>query len=119
MKFRKRPVEVDACHADGSDGWPEWAGEAIRSGVIEVDADGCVAFIKTLEGRMLVNPHDMVIRGVAGEIYACKPDIFGATYEPVDAPKPSGLSGHGREPCGCIYVYGELGEACESHAVPK
>ena len=40
--------------------------------------------IETLEGWMLVTPGDYVIRGVNGEFYACKPDIFAKTYEPVD-----------------------------------
>jgi len=43
-----------------------------------------VGAIQTLEGWMLVRPGDFVIRGVAGEHYACKPDIFLKTYEPVD-----------------------------------
>jgi hypothetical protein len=40
--------------------------------------------IKTLEGWMLVTPGDFVIRGVHGEHYACKPDIFAKTYEPLE-----------------------------------
>jgi nicotinamidase/pyrazinamidase len=46
-----------------------------------------VGAIQTLEGWMLVRPGDFVIRGVAGEHYACKPDIFLKTYEPL--PKPA------------------------------
>ena len=42
-----------------------------------------VFFIRTLEGDMRVSPGDWVITGVAGEKYACKPDIFEKTYEPV------------------------------------
>ena len=45
-----------------------------------------VGAIKTLEGWMLVRPGDFVIRGVAGEHYACKPDIFLKTYEPLVEP---------------------------------
>jgi hypothetical protein len=41
-------------------------------------------FIKTLEGPLKVAPGDWIITGVAGEKYPCKPDIFDATYEPVD-----------------------------------
>ena len=44
-------------------------------------------FIETLEGRMRVSPGDWIITGVHGEHYPCKPDIFAATYEPVD-PQP-------------------------------
>jgi hypothetical protein len=39
--------------------------------------------IKTLEGTMVANPGDWIIRGVKGELYPCKPDIFEATYERV------------------------------------
>jgi nicotinamidase/pyrazinamidase len=45
-----------------------------------------VGAIQTLEGWMLVRPGDFVIRGVAGEHYACKPDIFLKTYEPLAQP---------------------------------
>jgi hypothetical protein len=43
--------------------------------------------IKTLEGTMHVSLGDWIIKGVKGELYPCKPDIFAATYEPVE-PKP-------------------------------
>jgi len=47
--------------------------------------------IKTLEGIMRVCPGDWIIRGIKGELYPCKPDIFAATYEPlVDCPCGSG-----------------------------
>ena len=42
--------------------------------------------IKTLEGSLTVQPGDWIIRGVKGEFYPCKPDIFAATYEPADKP---------------------------------
>lgn len=41
-------------------------------------------YIPTLEGSLWAAPDDMVIRGVNGEFYPCKPDIFAATYEPVE-----------------------------------
>jgi hypothetical protein len=40
--------------------------------------------IETLEGTMTATPGDWIICGVQGELYPCKPDIFEATYEPVD-----------------------------------
>ena len=40
-------------------------------------------YIETLEGRHHLTPKDMVIRGVKGEFYPCKPDIFAATHEAV------------------------------------
>jgi hypothetical protein len=46
--------------------------------------------IKTLEGRMSADVGDWIIRGVKGELYPCKPDIFAATYDPVsDATTPA------------------------------
>lgn len=44
--------------------------------------------IPTLEGELLANPGDWIIRGVKGELYPCKPDIFTETYESVEKPKP-------------------------------
>ena len=43
--------------------------------------------IVTLEGDMLVGEGDWIIRGVKGEFYPCKPDIFAMTYEPAEAPE--------------------------------
>lgn len=45
----------------------------------------CPIIIPTLEGDMRAEPGDWIITGVKGERYPCKPDIFAATYEPVDA----------------------------------
>lgn len=52
---------------------PALAGEILR--------DGEFLYIGTLEGEMCAGPGDWIIRGVKGEIYPCKPDIFAATYE--------------------------------------
>lgn len=59
---------------------PEKAGAYIR-GV------GPYGWIKTLEGGHVVSPGDWIIKGVAGEFYPCKPDIFASTYE--QAPEPT------------------------------
>lgn len=58
----------------------EWARECGQ--VIYVLADHAL-HVATLEGEMTVSHGDYVIRGVAGEMYPCKPDIFAATYEAV------------------------------------
>lgn len=82
MKFRKKPVVIDAVQINSSDydGMCEtiaWcAGRA-------VDEDGHVIAIDTLEGTMFADPNDWIIRGVQGEFYPCKPDIFEVTYEAV------------------------------------
>jgi hypothetical protein len=46
-----------------------------------IDRDGALV-IKTLEGNMLADKGDWIIKGVKGEFYLCKPDIFEATYDP-------------------------------------
>ena len=51
-------------------------------GVI-IKADGSELMVGTLEGTMTGKLGDWLIRGVKGELYPCKPDIFAATYEPV------------------------------------
>lgn len=94
--FRKKPVLIEAFQmtpdrrGDNSD-WPAWLGEAWQighgseGGVFPAnnhfpDAGDEVA-IWTLEGIHLVSDGDWIIRGVKGELYPCKPDIFAATYE--------------------------------------
>lgn len=83
-KFRKRPVVIDAVQWDGDQG----AYDAIQalSGTRRItdapDSDYDL-MIPTLEGDMRASLNDWIIRGVKGEVYPCKPDIFAATYEPV------------------------------------
>ena len=83
MRFRKKPVEVEAMKWTGSltGEFRDWLGAAEWRHVYRDDT----LHIPTLEGTMTANPGDWIIRGVAGEFYPCKPDIFAATYEPVEA----------------------------------
>lgn len=80
MKYRKRPITIDAFPYEGQlSNLPIWAAEALASGILHYTGpDLCV---KTLEGELIVSPGDYIIRGVAGELYPCKPDIFHQTYE--------------------------------------
>jgi hypothetical protein len=87
-KYRKRPVVVEAMRYDGTEPSLElrrWLPEriwAFSTGPY-VNAPGTMEFrIHTLEGWMTANPGDWIIKGVEGEFYPCKPDIFEATYEP-------------------------------------
>lgn len=89
-KFRKKPVVIEAFRwtgeLDRAEG-PGWAIDAIGAGVVRfepTESFGTVLCIKTLEGTMTAAPGDWIIKGVKGELYPCKPDIFAATYEPVD-----------------------------------
>jgi hypothetical protein len=74
MKFRKKPVVIEAEQFFPDREWPK--GVYIRD-----DQSGY--FINTLEGYYTVTPGDWIITGIRGEKYPCKPDIFEATYEPV------------------------------------
>jgi hypothetical protein len=90
MRFREKPIEIEAQQWLPAD--PRAAGSVIAwlqmSGAAFRCADGTGSrtslAVHTLKGAMTVSPGDWVIRGVQGEFYPCKPDIFSATYEPVD-----------------------------------
>ena len=97
-KFRKKPVVIETVKFDSThrsikemyefvhgpnsivlkssmdhDKFDDYADSLIRSGFD----------IKTLEGTMKARPGDWIIKGVNGEFYPCKPDIFEKTYEPI------------------------------------
>lgn len=79
-KFRKKPVEIEAVQFTGNV-WPII--DFVDEGQASVDSFGSDLKIHTLEGDMNVSLNDWVIKGVRGEFYPCKPDIFEATYEKV------------------------------------
>jgi hypothetical protein len=82
MKFRKKPVVIEATQVtDTTFDAPHPNPEHIV-GVVYDPLKRC-AYIDTLEGRMTASLGDWIIRGVKGELYPCKPDIFEATYERV------------------------------------
>ena len=86
--YRKKPVIIEAFRwtggADQSED-PEWIAEAVKNGTVffGVNKHGETGglMIETLEGAMKASPGDYVIKGINGEIYPCKPDIFEKTYE--------------------------------------
>jgi hypothetical protein len=87
-RYRKRPVEVEAMRFDGTNATDiiDW----VNAHVPEDDDpamwedDGPSIQIMTLEGTMRADAGDWIIKGVKGEFYPCKPDIFEATYERSD-----------------------------------
>jgi hypothetical protein len=81
VKYQKRPVEIQARQFDPGVDYDEACDVVGWCGGRAVE-EGCE--IDTLEGVMLARPGDWVIRGVQGEFYPCKPEIFEKTYEPVD-----------------------------------
>lgn len=91
MKFRKKPVVIEAVQ------WTMNNFEEVRNfvdteGVLEYsrltifhpDDDIISIGLVTLEGVMNVSKYDWIIKGVQGEFYPCKPDIFEKTYEKVE-----------------------------------
>lgn len=79
-KYRKKTIVVDAFQWLMDD-VPEWITSAIRDDTINFDIRGMI--ISTPEGEMLASPGDYIIKGVNGELYPCKHDIFEQTYEKV------------------------------------
>ena len=107
MQYRKKPVVIDAVLFDGAlvgapgpggrvapGTCPSWfpkmtrdiTGQCLESltdaAAGDIYRDGDKLMIGTREGIMTASPGDWIIRGVAGELYPCKPEIFAATYEP-------------------------------------
>jgi len=108
MLFTKRPVQIEAFRWTGGPDQeedPVWIVDAIKAGTVSVSR-GIAAekqksgiayppalYINTPEGTMVAHPGDWIIKGVAGEIYPCKPDIFSQTYRastPVQYERPAG-----------------------------
>jgi len=84
-KFKKIPVviEIEAVQVtDATFDAPHPNPDHVR-GVVYNPMLRC-AFIHTLKGSMRADIGDWIIRGIKGELYSCKPDIFEATYEPVE-----------------------------------
>lgn len=83
MKYRKKPVVIEAVQWDGEN--PAQVVVLAKDNIrlIEWNEDNSLT-IKTLEGGMKADIGDFIIKGVKGELYPCKPDIFEQTYEPVE-----------------------------------
>jgi hypothetical protein len=82
-KFRKKPVVISAAQLTDAVFNAEHPSDLHIPGVVYHPV-GRFATITTLEGTMRADLGDWIIRGVKGELYPCKPDIFDATYEPVE-----------------------------------
>lgn len=84
MRYRKKPIEIEAWQVDSREPLPDWLHEALAHGTVKPHHHLPDHLnIETLEGVMLARPGDWLIQGVTGELYPCKPDIFAATYEAV------------------------------------
>lgn len=76
MRFRKKPVVVEAVQ------WTGFNRDEIREFCNPGFDHDLTLYIDTLEGTHRARPDDWIIKGVKGEFYPCKPDIFEATHEP-------------------------------------
>lgn len=89
-RYRKRPVEIDAFRFYVAP-MPDWFMDKVTSNDVilhkcnyrQYSIEEAYCEIKTLEGVMIAKGGDMIIKGVQGEIYPCKYDIFHETYEMV------------------------------------
>ena len=93
MKYRKKPVVIEAIQLpfggmnENMEAQRDLVAWLIEGGLVSgktliINMDGWT--ITTLEGDHLARWGDFIIKGIAGEFYPCKPDIFAQTYEPVD-----------------------------------
>jgi hypothetical protein len=79
VRARKKPVVIGAWrNVPCEEPMPEWL---VTAKNVERRQPGERIGIDTLEGVMVAEPGDIIIRGVKGEVYPCKPDIFAATYD--------------------------------------
>lgn len=80
MKYRKKPVVIEAIQWDGCnlDEIKKFTG---NSADVKYDKNIADLYIHTLEGDLHASKWDYIIKGVRGEFYPCKPDVFSQTYE--------------------------------------
>lgn len=90
MRYRKKPVEIEATPVElvlalgktQPEVLLDWVQDALTERKITIYTDAIV--VKTLEGNMRGEAGDFLIKGIQGELYPCRGDIFMATYEQVD-----------------------------------
>lgn len=112
-KYRKKPVVIEAFLWTGGPDQQEdpiWMKDAIQQGTVYFQGgnEPHLTF-ETLEGPMRVSRGDYIIKGVKGELYPCKPDIFAATYEPAEESpfRPVAIG-----EVNYLYAAGEMGFTC-------
>jgi hypothetical protein len=81
-KFRKKPVVIEAVQYTGENA--DEIDNFVGFDLVRLLMSPVILEIPTLEGTHRASKGDWIIKGVKGEFYPCKPDIFVATYEPVD-----------------------------------
>jgi hypothetical protein len=87
VRYRKKPLVIDAWVIDPCSSMPDWVSAGFQKNLLDWDFSDNRVWIQTPEGPINGAVGDYLIRGIKGELYACKPDIFAETYDPVeDAP---------------------------------
>ena len=85
MKYRRRPVVIEAFQYDDKHQIPDWGVDAFRNGTLyHLSVFPFSLCIRTLKGDIKVSVGDYIIKGVNGELYPCKSDFFEKTYEKVE-----------------------------------
>lgn len=81
MKYRKKPIVIEAMQYNGKNSTEIM----VQLGMPEIGEELCSddLLINTLEGEMRASVGDYIIKGIKGEFYPCKPDIFEASYEEI------------------------------------
>jgi hypothetical protein len=101
VKYRKKPVVIEAMLWDGNNDQDllDWAeANGVWGDDFKIDTDKKQVIILTLGGYITASKGDYVIKGVKGEFYPCKPDIFLETYECVSDLQPSGSEKKAKAP---------------------
>lgn len=99
-QFRKKPVVIEAVEWSGTgfnrhaEPWLSFLNASDAGRIYSAGPNLC---IETLEGKMIASPGDWIIRGVKGEFYPCRADIFAASYEPVTPSAEIELDRAGRD----------------------
>lgn len=84
MTYRKKPLEIEAIQYTG-DNYNEvcdFVGNKLKT--LHIKYEPGELLIETLEGNMIAKVNDYIIKGLHGEFYPCKPDIFNKSYELVE-----------------------------------
>ena len=83
MKYRKKPVVIEAVRYMLDDSLPDWFMDRVTDNTIITHADG-TCDVTTPEGIVRADKGDYIILGTEGEVYPCKPYIFEKIYEPIE-----------------------------------
>lgn len=87
IKYKKKPVIIEALQFK-SDMSIKDLNDLIdfigMKNIVDIGRDNLYLTIRTLEGNMIASPGDYIIKGIQGEFYPCKPDIFEQTYDKVE-----------------------------------